>query len=121
MFFICLSTFLFHTGATHTTPITFQIPEIRQLTGEEQKQVCKLAMRTTSRQFNFDRSKARCYVADQTIVDSEIAPGMYDVNGIAILNFDGTIPASTVTPEAVQAVSKAASATASGKILCCKF
>lgn len=66
-------------GATHTTPITFQVPEVRQLTGEEQKQVCKLAMRSTSLQLNFDRSKARCYVADQTIVDSEIAPGMVSV------------------------------------------
>ena len=73
-------------GATHETPITFQVPEIRMLTGEEQKQVCKLAMRSTSMQLSFDRSNARCYVRDQIIVDSEIAPGMYDVNGEYMLH-----------------------------------
>ena len=72
-------------------------------------------MRTTSRQLSFDRSKARCYVADQSIVNSEIVPGMYDVNGFAVLNFDGVIPADQVDIEKVKAISKAASATASGE------
>ncbi|KAL7554934.1 hypothetical protein ACHAWF_018496 [Thalassiosira exigua] len=104
-------------GVTHTAPITFQVPEIRQLTGEEQKQVCLLATRTASIQFNFERFKSRCYVADQTITESEIALGMYDVNGYAVLNFDGTLPVETISEETVAeaatGISKAASATAS--------
>ena len=76
-----------------------------------------LAMKTTSRRFNFDRSKARCYVAEQIIEESEIAPGMYDVNGMAVFNFDGNGPAEeiiTVSLDQVEAISKAAAATASG-------
>lgn len=77
-----------------------------------------LAMRTTSRKFNFDRSKARCYVAEQIITDSEISPGMYDVNGMAVFNFDGNGPSEEipkVSLDEVEAISKAAAATASGK------
>ena len=40
---------------------------------------------------------------------------MYDVNGIAVLNFDGGIPASTISIAKVEAISMAASATASGE------
>lgn len=104
-------------GATQTTPVTFQVPEVRFLTGEEEKQVCKLALRTASKQFNVDIAKTRCYVADQVIVHSEVAIGMYDVNGIATLNFDYTIPTSATSQEEVDALSKSASATASGELL----
>ena len=77
-----------------------------------------MAMKTTSRRFNFDRSKARCYVAEQIIEDSELSPGMYDVNGMAVFNFDGNGPPEEmpkVSIVEVQAISKAAAATASGK------
>lgn len=101
-------------GVTLTTPITFQVPDIRFLTGKEQKEVCQLAVRSMSRQLGFDRAKARCYVGDQTIAESEIAPNHYDINGMAILNFDVEVLSSTVTPEKVADISKAAAATASG-------
>ena len=85
------------------------------LTGEEQKGVCQLAVRSLSNQLGFIRSKARCYVSDTTIVMSETSPGNYDVNGNAVLNFDGAVISSTVTQDKVEWVSKAAAATASGK------
>ena len=104
------------TGQGHTSPVTFQVPEIRHLTGEEQKVVCKLATRASSRQLNFDREKARCYVENMMVVDSELAPGMYDVTGVAVYNFDGTIPPEAVSPEKVAAISKATAAVASGEL-----
>ena len=101
-------------GATITQPIIFQVPEVRILTGEEQKSSCKLAMKTASRQWNFDRTQARCYVHDMTVVDSEVVPGMYDVNGFAVINFDGTTSSdSSINQEEVSFMTKAASATAS--------
>jgi hypothetical protein len=106
---------LFITGATHSAPIVFQVPEIRRLTGEEQKEVCKLATLTASLNFGFDREKARCYVSKQVVLDSDIAPGMYDVKGTAVMNFDGAIPTSVVNEKAVELISKAATATASGE------
>ena len=71
-----------------------------------------------SEQFDFDRSLARCYVADMTVSNSVIAPGMYDILGIAVMNFDGSgqIPenvTSTITVDSVQAVAKITTATAS--------
>jgi len=113
---------LFHTGqqvlngcggATLTTPITFQVPDVRMLTGEEQKQVCQLAVKSMSRQLGFDRSSARCYVIDQNIMNSEISPGNYDIQGIALLNFDSAVLSDTVTQDKVELVTKAAAATAS--------
>ena len=53
------------------------------LTGEEQKEVCKMATIAMLGQFDFDRSLARCYVADMSVSNSVIAPGMYDVLGQA--------------------------------------
>lgn len=103
------------TGATYSAPIIFQIPEIRRLTGEEQKEVCKLATMSASLQLRFDRSQARCYVSNQVVADSDIAPGMYDVRGVAIMNFDGAIPPDVVSEKAVELISKTATATASGK------
>ena len=88
------------------------------LTGEEQKGVCRTATLLASRQFDFDRTLSRCYVADQTISDSEIAPGYYDLTGMAVMNFDGNggIPesvAANIGIENVLAVAKTTSATAS--------
>jgi hypothetical protein len=91
------------------------VPEIRKLTGEEQKEVCKLATLTASNNFNFDRSKSRCYVSKQVVVDSDVAPGMFDVKGVAVMNFDGAISLSVVNEKAVELISKAATATASGE------
>ena len=109
-------------GATESTNVTFQIPEIRTLTGEEQKQVCKLALRTAAKQFDIEPTKTRCYVGEQTITEAveedssgrRLQTGMYDVSGMAVLNFDYTIPPNVVNVEEVQALSRAASATASG-------
>ena len=69
--------------------------------------------------YNFDRSQARCYVADQSIVDSEVAPGKYDVNGIAVMNFDSRGVASSVDETKVKAIAKSTAATASGKWQLC--
>ena len=80
--------------------------------------MCRLAVRSLSVQLGFPRSKARCYVSGMNIVNSEIAPGNYDVHGMAVLNFDSAVISSTVTQEKVEAVSKAAAATASGKSEC---
>lgn len=91
------------------------MPEIRLLTGEEQKEVCKLATLSASTQLGFDRSQARCYVDKQVVVESVISPGMYDVNGVAVMNFDGALPPETVSEKAVERIAKTASATASGE------
>ncbi len=91
------------------------MPEIRLLTGEEQKEVCKLATISASSQLKFDRTKARCYISKQVVSDSEIAPGMYDVRGTAIMNFDGGIPPEVVSEKAVELIGKTATATASGE------
>ena len=48
------------------------------------------------------------------ISESEISPGNYDVNGIAVLNFDAGI-SSVISLDEVKAISKASSAIASGK------
>ena len=112
-------------GAKESTNVTFQVPEIRKLTGEEQKQVCKLALKTASNQFSIDREKTRCYVAEQTIAEAveedgsgrRLQTGMYDVSSMAVLNFDYTIPPNVVNVEEVKALAKAASATASGMSL----
>jgi len=95
-------------GSTLTQAITFQVPDIRKLTGEEQKDVCRLAVRALYRQMQFDRSHARCYVSDMTISDSEIAPGNYDLSAIAVLNFDDKILPSAVTPVKIAEVTKSA-------------
>ena len=105
-------------GASHETSITFQVPESRLLTGEEQKEVCKLAIVAASRRFDFDRSLARCYISDMTVANSVIVPGMYDVLGFAVMNFDGSgqIPqtvTSTITVDSVQAVAKVTTSIAS--------
>ncbi|KAL7553976.1 hypothetical protein ACHAWF_017328 [Thalassiosira exigua] len=100
-------------GTTLTTPITFQLPEARMLTGEEQKSVCRLAMRKTAKEFEFDKDKARCYISGQAFVDSVVAPGFIDVSASALLNFDGSIQARTISVEKIEAVTKAAAATAS--------
>ena len=70
------------------------VPESCLLTGEEQKEVCKMATIAMSGQFDFDHSLARCYVADMSVSNSVIAPGMYDVLGVAVMNFDGFWPNS---------------------------
>ena len=64
-----------------------------------------------SGQFDFDRSLARCYVADMSVSNYVIAPGMYDVLGVAVMNFDGSgqIPenvTSTITADSVQALAR---------------
>lgn len=102
-------------GSTLTTPITFQVPDIRFLTGEEQKGVCQLALKSMSRQLGFPRSKARCWIKEMNIQDSEIALGAYDVNGIAEINFDGAILTNTISTDKIAAAQKAAAATASGE------
>lgn len=103
------------TGVSHSAPIIFQVPEIRRLTGEEQKEVCKLATLSASTQLGFDRTKARCYVSKQAVAESEIAPGMYDVRGTAVMNFDGTLAPNTVSEQVVELIGKTATATASGE------
>jgi len=71
-----------------------------------------------SEQFDFDRSLARCYVADMNVTNSVTVPGMYNILGIVEMNFDGSgqIPenvTSTITVDSVQAVAKITTATAS--------
>ena len=70
---------------------------------------------SASAQLKFDRTQARCYVSKQVVSDSEIAPGMYDVRGTAIMNFDGGLPPEIVSEKAVELIGKATSATASGE------
>lgn len=48
-------------------------------------------------------------------MDSDVAPGMFDVKGVAVMNFDGAISLSVVNEKAVELISKAATATASGE------
>ena len=91
-------------GPSHTSPITMQIPSARYLIGEEQKKVCRVAVRAMGRSMKFHPTNSRCYVADQEIVPSEIAPGFFDIKGMAVINFDESIPEEEATPSAVSAV-----------------
>ena len=43
-------------GISHENPIIFRLTEPRMLTGDEQKEVCRLATLAASRQINFDRT-----------------------------------------------------------------
>ena len=51
------------------------------MTGEEQKEVCKIARLAASTRFGFDRSLARCYIVDQSVTESVVAPGYHDIKG----------------------------------------
>ena len=104
-------------GPNFTTDIVFQVPAPRYLTGEEQKDICRLTVATASKQLTFDPTETRCYIANQGISPNTKYPGMYDVSGVAILNFDVTITPERVSVEKVQAVAKIASATASDFIV----
>jgi hypothetical protein len=100
-------------GPTHSSPVTMQLPEARYLTGEEQKSVCRLAVRSMAIKLNFDPSYSRCYVADQIITPSELVPGSFDISGTAVINFDASVPPESANPEAVANVMTVAAATAS--------
>jgi hypothetical protein len=75
-----------------------------------------------SEQFDFDRSLSRCYIADMNVTNSVTVPGMYDILGIAEMNFDGSgqIPenvTSTITADSVKAVVTVTAAIASDIII----
>jgi hypothetical protein len=61
----------------------------------------------------FEPSNSRCYVDDQVILPSEVAPGLFDINGMAVINFDVSIPPEKASPAAVANVMVVAAATAS--------
>lgn len=100
-------------GPTHTSPVTMQLPKARYLTGEEQKSVCRLAVRSMAINLKFEPSNSRCYVDNQVIVPSEVAPGLFDINGMAVINFDESVPPEKASPAAVANVMVVAAATAS--------
>ena len=100
-------------GPTHTSPVTMQLPTARYLTGEEQKKVCRIAVRSMGISLKFEPSNSRCYVDDQVLVPSEVAPGFFDINGMAVINFDESVPPEKATPTAVANVMVVTAATAS--------
>lgn len=100
-------------GPDYTSPVTMQLPEPRYLTGEEQKSVCRLAVRSMSIALKFEPTNSRCYIADQVITPSELAPGSYDVSGQAVINFDESIPPGKANPTVVENVMVATATTAS--------
>lgn len=93
-------------GPIEETDITVQVREIRPMTGEEQKKACRLAVKSSGLQLGFARSKARCYIARQFITPSGVVPGMFDVEAIAALNFDKTVPAEKVSKRQAKAIGK---------------
>ena len=104
-------------GPVYTVPITFQVPDLRFLTGEEQKQVCMIAVNSASQQLGLDPDNTRCYIANQSVAPSNVVEGFYDVSGIAILNFDDSILPESLSVEKINSVAKAAAATASDFVI----
>jgi len=91
-------------GPEYTSPVTLQVPEPRNLIGEEQKALCKLAVISMGEKLGFEPNNSRCYIADQVVTPSEVAPGSYDVKGVAMLTFDGSVPPGKVSQEKVNNV-----------------
>ena len=100
-------------GPAHTSPVTMNLPSPRYLTGEEQKSVCRLAVRSMAISLSFEPSNSRCYVDDQVITPSVEYPDLFDINGMAVINFDESVPAEKASPTAVANVMTTAAATAS--------
>lgn len=100
-------------GPDYSSPVTLQLHEPRYLTGEEQKAVCRLAVRSLGIALNVDPSNSRCYIVDQVITPSELVTGSYDISGTAVINFDESIPPESVGPTLVSNVMVVAAATAS--------
>ena len=104
-------------GPRYTADVAFQIPEPRRLTGEEQKDICRLIVLTAADQLYFDPTKMRCYISSQAIQHSSVLPGTYDVYGIAILNFDPSIPQELLSQEEIGKVAAIAVSRASENVV----
>lgn len=61
-------------GAVHTAEVTIQVPEIRKLTGMEQKKICKLARKSAGLQLGIGKNQNRCYIANQYVHPSTVIP-----------------------------------------------
>ena len=100
-------------GPVFSTDVSLQVSDARYFTGEEQKNMCKLAVAAVSKQMLFDPTETRCYISNQVIQYSTLLPGMYEVSGVAVLNFDSMAPPEMVSGEKIQGVSAATKAYAS--------
>ena len=107
-------------GPAYTSPVTLQVPEPRYLIGEEQKALCKIAVNAMGKKLGFEPINSRCYIADQTIKPAEVSPGgsrslqsvNYDVDGVAMISFDKSVPPGKVTQDKVNDVMVIAQTTA---------
>jgi len=97
-------------GVVETTDVSLYIPEPRYLTGKEQKDICRIAVLSSSKQLNINPSDSRCYISNQVIQESSSVPGSYEVSGSAVLNFDAYIPKEYIDKKKVNSVAAAASA-----------
>jgi uncharacterized protein (DUF1501 family) len=101
-------------GPELSSEITFSVPEPnRYLTGEEQKQICAVAVQTASSQLAVDQDLIRCYISDQVIQPSTAVPGAYDIVGTAVMNFDSSVSSEVASSENIAIVSAIAAAISS--------
>ena len=102
-----------------------EITEPRFLTGEEQKGLCKIAVNSAANQLGINPGDTRCFVKDQVVAPStqrrRLETGeevqLYEVTGVAELNFDASIPPALANPTRVNSVLKIASKTASDRVV----
>lgn len=100
-----------------------EVTEVRLLTGEEQKALCKLATQTVSNQLGVNTEDARCVIGDQVVTPVEggrrLADGtqLYTITGVAKLNFDSTIPPEVASPKQIKKVMEVAKKKASDKVV----
>ena len=109
-------------GVVRSTSVNFQVPDIRHLSGNEQKLVCKLFLKAAESQLSAGNSTVRCHIGEQQVskADAESdgsgsthSSSMYNVEAKAVLNFDYTIPPYVASAEECDMLSMTASATAS--------
>jgi hypothetical protein len=104
------------------SPATMEITELRMLTGEEQKGLCKIAVQAASKQLGINPGDTRCFIADQIVTPvterRRLQEDMlYKVSGVAKLNFDSSIPPALANPTRVNEIMTIASKTASDRVV----
>ena len=112
-------------GVERSTSVNFQVPDIRRLSGKEQKLVCKLLLKAADSQLSAGNSTVRCHIGEQQVSQADMesdesgrllqntnSSTIYNVEANAVLNFDYTIPPYVASVEECDMLSKTASATA---------
>lgn len=100
-------------GPEHRTSFDFELPEPRYLIGREQKDICKLAVSVAAKRLQVDEPTIRCYIDNQSIVQSLITSSGFSIYGEAVLNFDSSIEEKELNNGFVNKLAKTVARTAS--------